>query len=119
MLWIETAGTSYSPTESEIEVVVYSVDVNQPENLKGETMWTKRIAVLFGVALVGLLAATAVSAGSDANSRKGKAYFKRTAGSVTTARPRTPRPSNRPNSSSSSGNVHSQRKMMSPSVCRG
>ena len=36
-------------------------------------MWTKRITVLFGVALVGLLAVTAVSAGSDANSRKGQA----------------------------------------------
>ena len=40
-------------------------------------MWTKRITALFGVALIGLLAATAVSAGSSANSRKGKAYFKK------------------------------------------
>jgi mono/diheme cytochrome c family protein len=47
------------------------------ESNKGETMWTKRITVLFGVALVGLLAATAVSAGSNANARKGKAYFKK------------------------------------------
>jgi mono/diheme cytochrome c family protein len=47
------------------------------ESHKGEPMWTKRITVLFGVALVGLLAATAVSAGSDANARKGKAYFKK------------------------------------------
>ena len=40
-------------------------------------MWTRRIIVLFLVALVGMLAATAVSAGSGANSRKGKAYFKK------------------------------------------
>ena len=40
-------------------------------------MWTKRITALFGVALIGLLAATAVSAGSKANTRKGKAYFKK------------------------------------------
>jgi len=40
-------------------------------------MWTKRITALFGVALIGLLAATAVSAGSSANARKGKAYFKK------------------------------------------
>ena len=40
-------------------------------------MWTKRISVLFVIVLIGLLAATAVSAGSDANARKGKAYFKK------------------------------------------
>jgi mono/diheme cytochrome c family protein len=40
-------------------------------------MWIKRISVLFVVALVGLLAATAVSAGAKANPRKGKAYFKK------------------------------------------
>jgi len=40
-------------------------------------MWTKRIVALFFVALLGLLAATAVSAGSGANARKGKAYFKK------------------------------------------
>jgi mono/diheme cytochrome c family protein len=40
-------------------------------------MWTKRISVLFAFVLVGLLAATAVSAGSDANARKGKSYFKK------------------------------------------
>jgi mono/diheme cytochrome c family protein len=40
-------------------------------------MWTKRITVLFGLALMGLLAATVVSAGSDANTRKGKAFFKK------------------------------------------
>ena len=40
-------------------------------------MWTRRITGLFVVALVGLLAATAVNAGSKANSRKGKAYFKK------------------------------------------
>ena len=40
-------------------------------------MWTRRIAGLFVVALAGLLAATAVSAGSSANARKGKAYFKK------------------------------------------
>jgi len=40
-------------------------------------MWIKRITVLFVVALVGLLAATAVSAASKANPRKGKAYFKK------------------------------------------
>ena len=40
-------------------------------------MWTRRITVLFGIALIGLLAATAVSAGSKANTRKGKAYFKK------------------------------------------
>jgi mono/diheme cytochrome c family protein len=47
------------------------------DNNKEEEMWIKRITVLFGVALVGLLAATAVSAGSGANARKGKAYFKK------------------------------------------
>jgi mono/diheme cytochrome c family protein len=40
-------------------------------------MWIKRITVLFVVALVGMLAATAGSAGSKANPRKGKAYFKK------------------------------------------
>ena len=40
-------------------------------------MWTKRMSVLFVIVLVGLLAATAVSAGSKANARKGKAYFKK------------------------------------------
>ncbi len=40
-------------------------------------MWIRRITGLFVVALVGLLAATAVSAGSKANTRKGKAYFKK------------------------------------------
>ena len=40
-------------------------------------MWTKKISALFVVALVGLLVATAVSAGSDANARKGKSYFKK------------------------------------------
>ena len=40
-------------------------------------MWTKRITVVFVVALVGLLASTAVSASSKGNPRKGKAYFKK------------------------------------------
>jgi mono/diheme cytochrome c family protein len=53
-----------------------STPINRDSH-EGETMWTKRITVLFVVALFGLLAATAVSAGSKANSRKGKAYFKK------------------------------------------
>jgi len=40
-------------------------------------MWTRRITALFVVALLGLLAATAVSAASEGNARKGKAYFKK------------------------------------------
>ena len=66
-----------SPTESEIEIVVYCVDVNQPGYDKGETMWTKGLPDSSSSRLVGLLAATAVSAGSKANTRKGKAYFKK------------------------------------------
>lgn len=40
-------------------------------------MWTKRIIAVFVVALAGLLAASAVSARTDTNPRKGKAYFKK------------------------------------------
>jgi mono/diheme cytochrome c family protein len=47
------------------------------ENNKEEPMWIKRLTALFVVALVCLLAATAVSAGSKTNPRKGKAYFKK------------------------------------------
>jgi mono/diheme cytochrome c family protein len=62
---------------SETEIAMYRVDVNQSGKNKGETMWIKRITALFGIAAIGLLAATAVSADSKANTRKGKAYFKK------------------------------------------
>ena len=61
---------------SEIGNVVHRANVNQPGHNKGEFMWTKRMTLLFGLALVGLLAVTAVHA-SGANARKGKAYFKK------------------------------------------
>lgn len=40
-------------------------------------MWTKTLIRLFGVLIAASLMATLVSAGSDANPRKGKAYFKK------------------------------------------
>jgi mono/diheme cytochrome c family protein len=55
----------------------YPVRVDQSEDRKGEAMWTKTIARLFVVALVGIWIAAAVSAAPAPNPRKGKAYYKK------------------------------------------